>query len=216
MSRHEYILKLPIIQDVITLNNVNKQDIPIMINYPTSDMFIFVQDNINIQNKEYYNFTSNKYIPLIDTSVINNLSLFDKYYNIYEEENFKKWDEYANNYYYFKYMMKNSLLDNTQFYTKYNNKKLNILLMNYPEKYNNLIYNLMNNYNYNKEENNIIDNISLSVNSKERFDCDKDYLLNINNYQFYNHDIKGLYTYSFGLNTKELQPSEYVYKPFIS
>ena len=37
----------------------------------------------------------------------------------------------------------------------------------------------------------------------------------------YNHNIKGLYTYSFGLNTKELQPSGslnfcYLNKPFIT
>ena len=227
MSRHEYLLKLPIIQDTLNINNNLKQDIPIMINYPTSDLFIFTQNNNSILNKEYYNFTTDKYIPFLDTSIINNFFLFEKYYNLYNDDRFKKWYEYANNYYNLNYLTKNNILtgnifiDKSQFYTKYNNNKLYTLLLNHPNKFDKLVNDLMNNFNYDIDKNVLLDNISLTVNSKKRFDCNKDILLDIYNYQYYNHNIKGLYTFSFGLNTKELQPSGslnfcYLNKPFIT
>jgi hypothetical protein len=220
MSRHEYLLKLPVIQEKTNIKS-NNQDISIMFNHPVSDLFMFAQNNDYVNIKEYYNFTTNRYIPLLDTSTINNFLLFDNYYELNLDEKIMKWYNFAIYYYYMKYNVNNKDIDKSQFYTIGNKNKLGILLKNYPEKYDKIIYDLMNNYLYGIDKNILIDNISLNVNSKNRFNCNSDFLLNIYNYQYYNHNIKGLYTYNFGINAKELQPSGslnfcYLNKPFIN
>ena len=208
MSRHEYLYRLPIIQNQIVINNNNNIEIPVMINNPTIDLFVFSQNIKNINNKNYFNFTTDEFIPIIETSTYNQFKLLQENTDLKNNDIFKKWYEYANNFYYLNYINNNNNNNINNFYTNPNfSNKLDILLLNYPHKYNNLFNNLYLEYLYSLDKNFLISNINLNVSGKNRFNCNHQQLLDINNYQYYNHDIKGLYTYSFSLNNQELQPS---------
>lgn len=177
-----YILNLSV------LNNLEEQKIYIQFKNMIIDIYFYLQNQNNIDLKQYFNYTKYPIIPRLDMNISNKI----------------KYIKQINKY------ISNESINNL--FVSISNKEDNIyrLLSNLNyQKYNNIKY-LLSKYYLNLSNQLIEFKTNLYFNSVERFSLNYKETNFLIPYEKYNGIILGLNVYSFALYPLEYQPSGFV------